>query len=64
LRDMTMFEMNEQNKHCPVSVTEQIIDGKRYIVKSHFIGEKDIDIVIHNIAFTRAMSETLAPQAA
>ena len=59
-----MFEMNEQNKDCHVSVTEQIIGGKKYIVKSHFIGEKDIDIVIHNIAFTRAMSETIGSQAA
>ena len=59
-----MFEMNEQNKDCHVSVTEQIIDGKKYIVKSHFIGEKDIDTVIRSIAFTRAMSETIGLQAA
>ena len=32
MRNMTMFEMNEQNKDCHVSVTEQIIDGKKYIV--------------------------------
>ena len=56
--------MNKQNKYCPVSVTEQIIDGKKYIVRSHFIGEKDIDTVISNIAFTRAMSETIGSQAA
>jgi len=61
---MTMFEMNEHNKDCPVCVTEQIIDGKKYIVKSHFIGEKDIDTVIRNIAFTRAMSEAIGLQAA
>ena len=59
-----MFEMNEHNKDCPVCVTEQIIDGKKYIVKSHFIGEKDIDTVIRNIAFTRAMSEAIGLQAA
>ena len=64
MRNMTMFEMNEQNKDCHVSVTEQIIDGKKYIVKSHFIGEKDIDTVIRSIAFTRAMSETIGLQAA
>ena len=64
MRNMTMSEMNEQNKDCHVSVTEQIIDGKKYIVKSHFIGEKDIDIVIRDIAFTRAMSETIGLQAA
>ena len=59
-----MFEMNEQNKDCPVSVTEQIIDGKKYIVRSHFIGEKDIDTVIRNIAFSRAMNETFSETAA
>ena len=64
MRNMTMFDMNKQNKDCPVSVTEQIIDGKKYIVKSHFIGEKDIDTVIRSIAFTRAMSETIGTQAA
>ena len=64
MRNMTMFEMNEQNKDCHVSVTEQIIDGKKYIVRSHFIGEKDINTVIRSIAFTRAMSETIGSQAA
>ena len=59
-----MFEMNEQNKDCPVSVTEQIIDGKKYIVRSHFIGEKDIDTVIRNIAFNRAMNEAFSETAA
>ena len=64
MRNMTMFEMNEQNKDCHVSVTEQIIDGKKYIITSHFIGGKDIDTVISNIAFTRAMSETIDSKAA
>ncbi len=59
-----MSEMNEQNKDCHVSVTEQIIEGKKYIITSHFIGEKDIDTVIRSIAFTRAMSETIGLQAA
>ena len=64
MRNMTMSEMNEQNKDCHVSVTEQIIEGKKYIITSHFIGEKDIDTVIRSIAFTRAMSETIGLQAA
>jgi len=59
-----MFEMNEQNKYCSVSVTEQIIEGKKYIITSHFIGEKDIDTVIRNIAFNRAMNEAFSETAA
>ena len=46
MRNMTMFEMNEQNKDCPVSETELIIDGKKYIVRSHFIGEKSEVILL------------------
>lgn len=56
---LTMFEMNEKYADCPVTVSEYEIDGKKYIVHSHFIGEKDIDTVIRNIAFHRAMNETL-----
>lgn len=56
---LTMFEINEKYADCPVTVSEYEIDGKKYIVHSHFIGEKDIDTVIRNIAFHRAMNETL-----
>lgn len=56
---LTMFEMNEKYADCPVTVSEYEIDGKKYIVHSHFIGEKDIDKVIREIAFQRAMDETL-----
>jgi len=54
-----MFELNEKYKDCPVTVNEYMIDGRKYIVHSHFIGEKDIDTVIRDIAFHRAMDETL-----
>lgn len=54
-----MFELNQKYKDCPVTVSEYEIDGKRYIVHSHFIGEKDIDAVIRDIAFHRAMNEIL-----
>jgi len=61
---MTMFEMNEQNKDCPVKTTEYTIDDKKYIVHAHFVGEKDVDTIIRNIAFTRAMNETFSETAA
>lgn len=59
MKKLTMFELNEQYKDCPVTVNEYMIDGRKYIVHSHFIGEKDIDTVIRDIAFHRAMDETL-----
>ena len=38
---------------------EYEIDGKKYVVHSHFVGNKDIDKVISEIAFNKAMLETL-----
>ena len=55
----TMFELNEQYKDCPVRTNEYEIDGKKFIVHSHFIGSKDIDKVISEIAFNRALNESL-----
>ena len=56
---MTMFELNEKYSACPVRVSGYEIDGKKYVVHSHFIGNKDIDKVISEIAFNKAISETL-----
>lgn len=39
--------------------SEYEIDGKKYVVHSHFVGNKDIDKVISEIAFNKAMAETL-----
>lgn len=36
----SMFELNEQRKDCPVRVNEYEIDGKKFIVHSHYIGSK------------------------
>lgn len=56
---MTMFELNEKYSACPTRTSEYEIDGKKYVVHSHFVGNKDIDKVISEIAFNKAMSETL-----
>ena len=53
----TMFQLNDQHRDCPVHTNEYEIDGKRFIVYSHFIGSKDIDKVISEIAFKRALNE-------
>lgn len=34
----------------PTKQNEYEIDGKKYIVVSHFVGDKDIDIVINKLA--------------
>lgn len=55
-----MFELNEKFKEYPERISEYIIDGKKYIVHSRFVGEKNIDEVIGRLAFERAVKETLA----
>ena len=54
-----MFELNEKFKNYPERVSEYVIDGKKYIVHSRFVGEKNIDEVIDRLAFERALKETL-----
>lgn len=56
---MTMFELNKKYSACPTRTNEYEIDGKKYVVHSHFVGNKDIDKVISEIAFNKAMAETL-----
>ena len=56
---LTLFDLNKKYSDCPVTVREYEIDGKKYIVHSHFVGDKDIDKVISEIAFNKAISETL-----
>jgi len=55
-----MFELNEKYKDYPERISEYVIDGKKYIVHSLFVGEKNIDEVINRLAFERALKETLA----
>ena len=48
----------EQYKDCPTRTTVQVIDGCRYIVHSHFVGEKDLDEVMNRLAVDAALNET------
>ena len=59
MKNKTMQEMNEQYKDCTVHINEYEVDGRRYRVHSHFVGEKDINDVIYRYAENRAMSEML-----
>lgn len=55
-----MFELNEKYKDFPERISEYEINGKKYIVQSRFVGEKNIDEVIGRLAFERDVKETLA----
>lgn len=55
----TMFELNERYKDCQIRTNEYEINGKKFVVHSQFIGSKDIDKVISEIAFNRALNESL-----
>ena len=55
----TLNDLNERYKECPIRISEYEINGKKYIVKSHFVGNKDLNKVLYNIAYNKAMSETL-----
>ena len=59
MKNRTMHEMDEQYRSCPVHVNEYEVDGRRYRVHSHFIGDKDINDVMYRYAEDRAMREML-----
>ena len=52
-------ELNEQYRDCPTQEQEFEIEGRKYIVVSHYTGEKDLDEVVYRNAYDRAMSEFL-----
>lgn len=56
---LDIFEYAEQHKDCPEHVNEYEVNGKKYIVHSHFVGQKDIDKVLSDIAVSRALSDVL-----
>ncbi|MGN0508727.1 MAG: hypothetical protein ACI4GX_05785 [Ruminococcus sp.] len=59
MKNKTMQEMNEQYRNCPVQVNVYEVNGRKYQVTSHFIGERDINDVMYEYALSRAMNEML-----
>lgn len=53
-----MAELNERYKDKPTSKAVYEVDGQRYAVTSHFVGEKDLDKVLYELAFKRAFQKT------
>ena len=54
----TLAEMNEQYKDKPFRESMYEIDGKLFAVTSHFVGSKDVDKVLFDIAFRKAFEES------
>ena len=52
-------ELNEQYKDCPTQVTEFEIEGRKYMIVSHYTGKKDLDDVVYRNAYNQAMDEVL-----
>jgi len=45
------------NKRQNESITEKVINGKRYIVRSVFVGEQDVKTALLKLAERRAIRE-------
>ena len=52
-------ELNDKFKDCPTQMTEIEIEGRKYVVISHFTGQKDLDEVVYRNAYNQAMDEVL-----
>ncbi|MBO5571374.1 MAG: hypothetical protein J5926_01500 [Ruminococcus sp.] len=52
-------ELNEQYKDCPTQEQEFEIEGRKYIIISHYTGKKDLDEVVYRNAYNQAMDEVL-----
>ena len=51
--------LNEQYKDCPTQEQEFEIEGRKYIIISHYTGKKDLDEVVYRNAYNQAMDEVL-----
>lgn len=60
MKKQNIKEKEEQLESCPERVTTQIIDGCKYVIHSHFIGEKDLDETIRKLSFESAFKEVSA----
>lgn len=50
----TLEQLREEFSNAPTTQREYMIEGKKYIVTSHFCGDKDVDEVLRRIAVNRA----------
>lgn len=50
----TLQQLCEEFSNAPTSQREYMIEGKKYIVTSHYCGNKDVDDIIRRVAVNRA----------
>ncbi len=64
MKKTTLNELNEMYNDAPKRTSEYEIDGKKFIVTSHFVGTKDLDKTMYQLAFNRACEEILKEMSA
>ncbi len=63
MKRLDIFEFAEQHKDCPIHTKEYEIGGRKYIVHSHFLGDKDVHKVLFENALNKALNETFGSEA-
>ena len=56
-----MQELCVEFGSAPTSTSEDEIGGRKYIVTSHYVGKKNVDNVLREIAVKRAYSDMENP---
>lgn len=54
----TLQELTQQFKDFPTKKNQYVIDDRKYIVISHFVGNKDINEILLGLAKKQAYNET------
>ena len=57
ITNKTLAQLSEEFANAPTSQREYMIDGRRYIVISHYTGKKDVNKVIREIAIKKAYAD-------
>lgn len=52
-----MQQLSAEHGSAPISMREYEIGGKKYTVVSHYVGKKNVDNVLREIAVKRAYSD-------
>lgn len=56
-----MQQLSVEHGSAPTSMREYKIGGKKYTVVSHYVGKKNVDNVLREIAVKRAYSDMENP---
>ena len=57
-----MQQLSVEHGSAPTSMREYEIGGKKYTVVSHYVGKKNVDNVLREIAVKRAYSDMENPE--